>query len=117
MSNYVNILSFFLSENLQEKSYSCQFPEMDIVSEEEPSMAAEGKVTEKNDEDKMKEYKDYLKSAKNSHLLEGKFTESELQEMASKETENDKQLKRFKERVNIEPEQASEHNSKKYFNS
>lgn len=89
-----------------EKEYSILFPEQDIVSEEEPKVP-EKCGSEKSDDEKMKEYKELLDLKKCSSDLTENLSECDLQEMAGKETENIKQLHRFKERINLEPEQVS----------
>lgn len=88
-----------------EKEYSLLFTEMDIVSEEEPKLAPESS-SEKKDDDKLKEYETFLKSEQSSTMLKGNFTDTELTDMAGKETENDKQLIKFKNRISVEPDQV-----------
>lgn len=85
--------------------YSCQFPEMELVTEAE-NYLPEKNSKEKTDEEKMKEYSDFLKSKNMTGSL-GEVSESELQKIASQENDNDKQLRKFKERVSHEPEQVN----------
>jgi hypothetical protein len=76
---------------------------MEIVTETE-NYQPEDEV-EKTDTEKMKEYAEYLKTENMSQTC-GEMSEAELQKMASKESENDKQLRKFKKRISLEPEQV-----------
>ncbi|WAR23247.1 PDCD2-like protein [Mya arenaria] len=77
--------------------------EFELVTETE-NVPTKG-TKEKNDATKMKEYEEFLKSAKGSDAGES-LPDSELQSMAGKGTDNDKQLLKFKERISFEPEQV-----------
>ncbi|XP_052240066.1 programmed cell death protein 2-like [Dreissena polymorpha] len=86
-----------------EKSYAVLFPEFEIVTETEiytPKKDA-GQTSE---EEKMRQYKEFLESNKGSDLSTS-FPEKELQSMASQETVDDKQIRKFKERISAEPDQ------------
>ncbi|XP_045158815.2 programmed cell death protein 2-like [Mercenaria mercenaria] len=88
----------------KEVKFDCLFPEMELVTEPENN-ESEKDCVEKTDEEKMKEYDEFLKKENVSQTC-GEMSEAELQKMASKESENDKQLRRFKKRISQEPEQV-----------
>ena len=103
----INIIDI-LSVGTRDKDYNFLFQEMDIVSEEEPK-TPENRSTEKSETEKLAEYGNFLKSEQSTTMLDGNFTDTELQQMAGKETEHDKQLIKFKDRIKIEPEQVCAH--------
>ncbi|KAH3734161.1 hypothetical protein DPMN_040601 [Dreissena polymorpha] len=100
------LLSKWIVADLKaEKSYAVLFPEFEIVTETEiytPKKDA-GQTSE---EEKMRQYKEFLESNKGSDLSTS-FPEKELQSMASQETVDDKQIRKFKERISAEPDQVN----------
>ena len=72
---------------------------------ETENYVASNDATEKSEDAKMKEYEEYLKG--NKDLSTSNLPESDLNSMAGKESENDKQLRKFKERISSEPDQVT----------
>ena len=72
---------------------------------ETENYVASNDAKEKSEDAKMKEYEEYLKG--NTDLSTSNLPESDLNSMAGKESENDKQLRKFKGRISIEPEQVT----------
>lgn len=77
---------------------------MELVTEAENFKQNED-AADKSEDEKMKEYAEFMNSQQESEGLKD-LSEAELQKMASEETENGKQLRKFKKRLSHEPEQV-----------
>nr|KAG5709794.1 hypothetical protein BaRGS_032618 [Batillaria attramentaria] len=65
---------------------------------------------EKEEKDPMAEYREYLTTAEAStESLGTEFSKDELEEMATQETEDDKQFRKFKKRISHAPDQVIRH--------
>ncbi|KAL4236289.1 Programmed cell death protein 2 [Mactra antiquata] len=93
-----------VKQEQEERLYPSLFPEMELVTETENYKPCD-KTADKSEEEKMKEYKEYLCSQNSAEGLKD-LSETELQKMASEESENDKQLRKFKKRLSHEPDQV-----------
>ena len=98
------VATFLFSEAINTFQSSFILPEFELVTETENYVAL-NYAKEKSEEAKMKEYEEYLKG--NKDLSTSNLPESDLNNMAGKESENDRQLRKFKERIIIEPEQVT----------
>ncbi|XP_070578925.1 programmed cell death protein 2-like [Ptychodera flava] len=78
------------------------FPEYEVVIETEELNTAE--ETDKSEEDKMRDYSEFMKSEQGKSMLRNEdMTQEDLEKMALHE--EDVQFKKFRERINHEPEQ------------
>ncbi|ESO86952.1 hypothetical protein LOTGIDRAFT_220203 [Lottia gigantea] len=77
------------------------FPEFELVTEKEDFQAT--KV--KSNEDKMKEYREFL-SSDSAKDIDDSLNPEELDKMATKSSEDDEQFQAFKDRIRHEPEQV-----------
>ena len=81
------------------------FPELDIVTELEPSVCKERKE-ERSEEERMKDYNKFVKENQRGRVEEI-VTAEELEKVASTSTKIDKQFRAFKKRISVEPTQVS----------
>lgn len=84
---------------------SCLFPQFELVTETEPELPEE----EKTDEQRMREYEEFVKE-KGSGLAEAADVEEFEKEAAERgqvRAEYDKTFRQFKDRISREPEQVS----------
>ena len=85
-------------------------PEFEIVRETEPSVTEQPKAAERSEEERMKDYYEFISSSEYSgSKADDGVGESELREIekASSKVKGDKVFKAFRKRVSIEPEQVS----------
>lgn len=97
----VTIHELFLSDDVKDSNTTSTmlFPESEIVIEPEPTQ-----------EQISKEDKSELEVVATEEIDKG-YSTKELENMALKETKDDKHFLCFKERIGLEPEQVSDTNS------
>ncbi|XP_064623525.1 programmed cell death protein 2-like [Lineus longissimus] len=84
------------------------FPEFEVVMETE--QYKEVAIKEKSEEEKMKEYEKFMAGQVGKSTMTGKEVDSDLMKMAFNEEQEDKAFKRFKKRIEPEPEQVLRYN-------
>ncbi|KAK2168384.1 hypothetical protein LSH36_17g07011 [Paralvinella palmiformis] len=92
--------------NSTSSSYSVTylFPEYELVMEEEVELG--GEEPEKSEAEKMREYKEYLTAfQEKGSLLADEDASNDLDKMATA-TDIDREFRKFKKRVNLEPNQV-----------
>ena len=96
-----------LNHQTFDSSYGVCLPEFVLITEEEPVVQVCG-VGERGDEERMREYHDFIKSSKyHDHSNKSEKQVKRVMEKAESDATSDKVFNAFRRRVAVEPEQVS----------
>lgn len=94
------------SDVTYDPSYGVCLPEFEVVTEEEPAVK-EGKVEDRKEEERVRDYHKFVQSGKYcSHSKEGGKQVRGVMEKAESDAKSDKVFNAFRRRVAMEPEQV-----------